>query len=66
MLVRVNILDWHFTDGQPDLRKLGPDGPNSLYSGVRGALRVWEESTASSLLLIFNPTYHQQTRRQGN
>ena len=41
--MRVNILDWHFTDGQPDLRKLGPNRPNSLYSGVRGALRVWGE-----------------------
>ena len=41
MLVRVNILDWHFTDGQSDLRKLGPNGPNSLYSDGRGAPRVW-------------------------
>ena len=43
MLVRVNILDWHFTDGQSDLRKLGPNGPNSLYSDARGASRVWGE-----------------------
>ena len=41
MLVRVNILDWHFTDGQSDLRKLGPNEPNSLYSDGRGAPRVW-------------------------
>lgn len=43
MLVRVNILDWHFTDEQSDLRKLGLNGPNSLYSGARGAPRIWGE-----------------------
>ena len=41
MLVRVNILDWHFTDEQSDLRKLGLNGPSSLYSGARGAPRIW-------------------------
>ena len=50
MLVRVNILDWHFTDGQSDLRKLGPNGPNSLYSDARGAPRGWGEHSGEVCL----------------
>ena len=45
MLVRVSILDWHFTDGSSDLRKQRPNWPNSLRCDTRGVPRVWGEHT---------------------